>query len=138
MINGRTPAIGQAGGVRLLENIGSIPMVVGRPVGYRTKSCPCCEHTRCGELGHEGNESAIGSAVYPDFGRVNGVILCQPFRTVNIVGQVLSAHMPIDPGSPVPSIACTSPIVHIEYGITFIDQDRKSTRLNSSHVKISY
>ena len=122
IVNGRTTRKRKAVGKRLIQDIGSISMVIVRPISNRTQGGTRSKNTRPGEHGHQGNESSIGSTIYPDPRRIDTQLLHQVTRAIHMIAKVFVAHIPVDPCTPVTPIPRTTPVVDIKHRITLICQ----------------
>ncbi len=93
------------------------------PVGDRTQSRTRFEHIRCGEHGHQGQKSAVASAVRADPLRIHAVFFDQESGGIDDVIQVFSTHMTVNGCPAVPAVACTSSVIDIHNKIAIFQED---------------
>ena len=122
MEDGRTPSVGYGVGLRFIEDVGSVTMVVGCPVCDRPQSCTCSKNVGLIKHGHQSDESSITAAINTNLFGVDAMLFHQIFCSVYIVAQVFTTHEPIDACPDVATIASAGPVVHVQDGIAFIHE----------------
>src|SRR6185503_20713945 len=112
-IDGGASPVGQAVVKGFVQDGGGVAMVVVGPVRNGPEAGSGLKDVGFGEQGHEGDKPTIGSAIETYVLRVYSFVLHQIFYAVHLVGQVLSSHMAVDGGAPIPAIAGAASVIDV-------------------------
>lgn len=85
------------------------------PIGHRPQRRAGRKVVAGGEQSHQGDEPAVGAAVQADALRVDAVLVHQVLGTVDLVLQILPAHVLVNRGAPVTTVAGRAPVIDIEH-----------------------
>src|SRR5262245_2062932 len=90
--------------LRDVKNIRRVAVIVMRPIGDGPQGGSGGEDVRLGEHRHQRDEAAIAAAVKAHVFGVDAVLRHQIFHGVNMIAQILAAHVPIDSRTPVATV----------------------------------
>src|SRR5688572_5198027 len=97
-------------------------MIVMCPIGNGSQGCTSGKGIGSGKHAHQGDESAIRTAINADALWINSKIFNQVTRGIQVVRKILSTHIPVNSGPPIPAVASTAPIINIKYVISVIGE----------------